>query len=60
MFKSYCYNGFGICYYCGSYHIYGLDKNTMKYGLKYGYLRNFKTEEEAENFIDNLIKNLED
>ena len=56
MFKSYCYNGFGICYYCGSWRIYGVDKNTMKYG----HLRDCETEEEAENFIDNLIKNLED
>lgn len=44
------YKGFSIIDCGWGYHVYGTSTNT----IKYGFVRNFETIEEAMDYIDNL------
>ena len=48
MNKSYEYKGFQISLFYGDWIVYGVNKNTMKYG----YVGKFDTSKEAEDFIN--------
>lgn len=46
--RNYEYKGFTICLSHGDWLVYGTSKNTMKYG----YIRRFDSDIEAENYIN--------